>query len=78
MQAGAQQVGEQPVVAPPAAFLVQRDQEQVGPLDLLQPLLAVGLGGDGIAQRSRELVKDRRLQQEPHQLVGLPGEDLLG
>jgi hypothetical protein len=78
MQAGAQQVGEQPVVAPPAAFLVQRDQEQVGPLDLLQPLLAVGLGGDGVAQRSRELVKDRRLQQEPHQLVGLPGEDLLG
>ena len=38
--AGAQQVGEQAVVAPPASFLVQGNQEQVGPLDLLQGGLA--------------------------------------
>ena len=51
LQAGAEQVGEQVVVAPPAAHVVQRHQEQVGPLDLLQHRLAVGAAGDGVAQR---------------------------
>ena len=37
LQGGAQQVGEQVVVAPPATLLVERDQEQVGPLHRLQP-----------------------------------------
>ncbi len=36
LQAGAEQVGEQVVVAPPAAYLIQRHQEQSGPLHLLQ------------------------------------------
>ena len=40
LETGAQQVGEQAVVAPPASFLVQGNQEQVGPLDLLQGGLA--------------------------------------
>jgi hypothetical protein len=35
-EAGAEQVGEQVVEAPPAAFLVQGDEEQVGPLQLLE------------------------------------------
>ena len=39
-QPGAQQVGEQLVVAPPAAHLVQRQQEQPGPLHLLEQGLA--------------------------------------
>jgi hypothetical protein len=38
-EAGAEQVGEQLVVAPPTSLLVQRHQEQVSPLDLLQQLL---------------------------------------
>ena len=31
LQAGTEQVGEQVVVAPPAAHLIQRHQEQAGP-----------------------------------------------
>ena len=40
LQAGAEQVGEQVVVAPPAAHLIQRDQEQPRPFRLLQQRLA--------------------------------------
>ena len=40
LQAGAEQVGEQVVIAPPAAHLIQRDQEQPGPFGLLQQRLA--------------------------------------
>ena len=36
LQAGAEQVGEQVMVAPPAAHLIQRDQEQAGPFRLLE------------------------------------------
>lgn len=36
LQAGAEQVREQVVIAPTAAHLVQRHEEQVGPLDRLQ------------------------------------------
>jgi hypothetical protein len=49
LQAGPQKLGEQVMVAPPAAHLVQRDQEQVGPLGLLQQLLAVAAATDGVA-----------------------------
>jgi hypothetical protein len=35
LQAGAEQVGEQVVIAPPAAQLIQRDQEQTRPFGLL-------------------------------------------
>ena len=50
LQAGAQQVGEQVVVAPPAAHLIQRHQEQSRPLHLLQQRLAAGAAGDRVAQ----------------------------
>ena len=50
LQAGAEQVGEQVVVAPPAAHLIQRHQEQVRPLHLLQHHLATGAAGDRITQ----------------------------
>ena len=50
-EAGAEQVGEQLVVAPPAAHLIQRQQEQIRPLGLLQQPLAVGPPGDRLAQR---------------------------
>jgi len=52
LEADAEQVGEQVVVAPPATHLVQWRQEQVGRLDGLQHLLAIGPPGDGVAQRS--------------------------
>ena len=78
LEAGPQQVGEQVVVAPPAADLVQGDQEQVAPLQLLQQPLAVGPAGDGVAQRSREPLQHRGLEQEPHRRLGLAVQDLLG
>jgi len=42
-QPGAQGVGEQVVVAVPALLVVQRHQEQVGSLQLLQDRLAVAV-----------------------------------
>ena len=53
LQAGAEQVGEQVVVAPPAADLIQRHQEQPGPLHLVQQRLAPGAAGDRVTQRGR-------------------------
>jgi hypothetical protein len=56
--AGAEQIGEQVMQAPPAALLVQRDQEQVGPLQLLQHALAVRVPGHGVAERAAEPLQD--------------------
>src|ERR1041384_6327948 len=61
-QPGAQQVGEQLVVAPPAAHLVQWQQEQPGPLHLLEQGLAAGPGGDRVAQRSAQPLQHRGLE----------------
>jgi hypothetical protein len=74
----AQQVGEQVVVAPPAAHLVERDQEQVGPLDRLQHRLAVAATGDGVAQFPRQSIEHRRLQQEGPHLGRLTFQHLVG
>jgi len=60
LQAGAEQVGEQVVVAPPAADLIQRHQEQPGPLDLLQQRLAPGPAGDRVAQRCDQALERGR------------------
>jgi hypothetical protein len=57
-ETGAEQVGEQVVVAPPAAYLVERHQEQVGALDLFQQLLAVAAVGDRVAQRPGQPLED--------------------
>ena len=77
LQAGAEQVGEQVMVAPPAAHLIQRDQEQAGPLRLLQQPLAALAAGDRIAQRAAEPVEHRRLEREDPHLLILPLEHLL-
>jgi hypothetical protein len=78
LQPRKQQLGEQVVVAPPAAHLVQRHQEQVGRLDPLQQLLAVGPAGDRIAQRTAQPRQHRRLQQELAHLRWLTLQHLLG
>ena len=49
-QASLEQVGEQVVVAPPGTLLIQRHQEQVGRLDLLEQSLAARAAGDRVAQ----------------------------
>jgi hypothetical protein len=77
-QAHAQQVGEQAVVAVPAAPLVQGDQEQVGALEVLQRLLPVAAPGDRVAERAAEALEDRGVEQEVPQLSRLPLEDLPG
>ena len=77
-QPGPEQVGEQLVVAPPAPDLVQGDQEQIGPLQPLQPPLAAAAAADGVAQRPRQPLQHRGLEQEPHRLGGLAVQHLLG
>ena len=65
-QPGAQHVGEQVVVAVPDPLVVQRHQEQVGPLQLLQDRLAVPGGGgqQRIAQRGAQPVEHAGGQQK--------------
>ena len=76
-QARAQDVGEEVVIAVPAAPVVERDQEQVPPLQRVQHGLAIAALGHGVAQRAAQPVQDRGLQQEAPNLVGLPVQDLL-
>ena len=78
LQAGLEQVGEQVVIAPPAAHLVQRDQEQARPLRLLEQRLAALAAGDGVAQRAAEPFQHRGLEQEHPHLLVLPLEHLFG
>jgi hypothetical protein len=54
VQAHPQQVGEQVVIPPPAVHLIQRRQEQVGPLHQLQQSLTIGAPGHRIAQPSAQ------------------------
>jgi hypothetical protein len=78
LQAGAQEVSEQGVVAPPAAHLVQGHHEEPGPFGLLQQRLAARPAGDGITQRAAEPLEHRGLQQERAHLLTLVLQHLLG
>ena len=77
LQAGAEQIGEQMVVAPPAAHLIQRHQEQARPLDVVQHRLATGPAGDRVTQLAGQPLQHRGLQQERTHLPGLAVEDLI-
>jgi hypothetical protein len=74
LQVGAEQIGEEVVVAPPPALLVERDQEQAGPLDRLEQLLAVGApttaSQSGPHSRSRTEVSSRNVRSSR---AGAPG-----
>ena len=67
------------VVAVPAPLVVQGDDEQVGPIEVLEGLLAGGRGVEqhGITERAAEPIEDGRPQQEGLHGFGLPLEDLL-
>ena len=78
LQAGAQQVGEQVMVTPPAAHLIERDQEQSGPFHPLQQRLAALPAGDRVAQFPRHALQDRDFQQERAYLLALQLEHFLG
>ena len=66
-----QHVGEEVVVAVPEAAIVERDEEEVRPIELLEHRLPAAATGHGIAQRPGEPVEDRGLEQEAPDLVGL-------
>ena len=59
-QARAEDVGEQVVVAVPGALGVERDEEEVAALEVLQRPGAVGAAGDGVAQGAGEVGRGRR------------------
>jgi len=76
-QARVQHVGKQMVVAIPLAAVIQRDQEQVPPVQRLQHGLAAALPGDRIAQRTAQPAQDAGLQQEGLDTFGLTLQHLL-
>ena len=75
-QVGPQHVGEEVVVPVPAAAVVERDEEQVGPLQRLEPGRAAVLAGHGVAQRAGQPAQHRGLEQEGAHVLGLAGQDL--
>ena len=77
-QPGPQQIGEQMVIPPPAADVVELDHEQAGPVRFFEQVLAVVAAGDGVAQGPAEALEHRRLEEEAAELGTLLFEDLLG
>ena len=75
-QVGLQHASEEVVVAVPAALVVERDEEQVAPVERLDRRDAPLPCRDGIRERAGEPRQDRCLQQEVAGLGGLPTEDL--
>ena len=78
LQAGAEQIGEQMVVPPPTAHLIQWHQEQAGLLHPLQHRLAVGAASDRITQPAGQAFQQRGFQQKGTQLLWLAVQHLLG
>ena len=70
-QVGAEHVGEQMVIPVPLPPVVERDKEQIRPLECNESCLPVAASGYRVAQRAGESVEDRSLQQEPAYLGGL-------
>ena len=76
-QPGAEDLGEERVIPVPASLVVERDDQQVRALQLLEPRLAVGHAGDDLAQRAAQAVEDRGAQEELLGLARQAGENLL-
>jgi hypothetical protein len=73
----AQHVGEEVVVPVPVPAIVERYDEEVRPVELLEHRLAARRAGDGIAQGTGEPVEDTGVQEEVANVVGLAVEHLL-
>ena len=78
LQPSAQVVGEQVVVAEPLALGVERPQEEVTALELLEHRLAVGPGRERPRQIAAQPVADRGDQQELQDVGGQGAEHVLG
>lgn len=72
-----QQVCEEVVVTVPIPLLVQWDEEEVHPLQLLQGFLASAPPCHCLAQPGVHPVQDRSIEEKPRELGVLSGEYLL-
>jgi hypothetical protein len=72
----AAELSEQRVVAVPPAAIVERDREEVAPLELGEPLGRAGLARDHVAEVGAQAVQDRGPDEEAAQLRRDPVEDL--
>ena len=77
LEAAAQVLGEQVVVAEPLAFVVERAQEQVAAFELLEHRLPVGAVGEPAREVAAEPVAHRGGQQELQDLRRLGAEHVL-
>ena len=71
-----QEVGEQLVIAEPGPPRIQRDDERVGLLELLQDPLAARTSGQQVGQFAVHPVQHRGPQQQPPDRLGLPLQHL--
>ena len=78
VQVTAEHLGEEMVVAIPAALFVERDEEQVGLLGVLQQGLSVVLTRHGVAQLRAQVIQQAGVQQEALHSLRLGRQDLLG
>jgi hypothetical protein len=69
-QARSQHVGEEMVVAIPPAAVVERDEEQIPPIERLQRGPAVVLARDGVTQRAAQAAENRGPEQEAPDMFG--------
>src|SRR5918996_1548156 len=71
-----EELGEQAVIAVPLAFRVERDEEEVRALDVLEDRCRALAVDDRVAKRTAEALEDRRAQEEVPDLLGLAVEHL--
>ena len=74
----AQETGKQVVIAEPLLLAVDRHQEQIGPVQMVDHRAAVAAPGHRFAQRHAELFEDAGLHQEHPTVFGLPRQDVFG
>ena len=72
-----QDASEQVVVSKPRMLVVERCQEQIGAVDLVQDARAVHPASERVGQRGADPVEHRRAEQEFPDVLGLTGEHLL-
>ena len=77
LQTREEYVGEQVMVAIPLALIVERHQEQISSLELLEHRLPIGLAGDSVGRGPAQPGQDRGSEEELSDRIGLALEDLL-
>ena len=63
-QAVAQQLGKEMMIAIPLPFFIQRHQEKVRALYIIEQLLTIAIPQQGIAKRGAQAIQDRGLQEK--------------